>query len=273
MARWIGPENEDHAAAVLGAACAWRKWCFLADGSLFGDESLWTVENIQELRRHVIDDPIEGDAHFIDKFEKQLETASAQVKRLAAETLWFLYLFVHNTSMKPNTKHERIERVWESSGSSLPNVDYLDDRALRGIARPGRNYLPHLDSELKFLLQMAARWKKTPRPRRQELIDDDAPWNFVEWLYEAGSSSPQMRHIVLYFLFPDRMERIASRADKRKIVETFGNRGVSVSESEKEVSDSGIDRVLYKLRAYLEQEYGTKKLDFYHPPLVGQWRR
>ena len=271
MARWIGPENEDHAKAVLDAACAWHKRCFLADGSLFGDESLWTVENIQELRRRVIDDPIEGDADFIDKFEEQLKTASAQVKQLAAEALWFLYLFPHRRGMKPKTKRDRIERIWESSGSSLPNDDYLDDRALRGVARLGLGYMARLDLELGFLLQMAARWKNTPKPRREELIDGGAPWNFVEWLDEAGSSARQMRNIVLYLLFPDHMERIAPLPHKRKIVETFGNRGVSGSESEMEVSDAEIDRDLYKIRADLERKYGTKELDFYHPPLKGQW--
>ena len=271
MARWIGPENEDHATAVLAAAYAWRERCFLADGSLFGDESLWTVENIRELRRRVIDNPIEGDADFIDKFEKQLKTASVQVKQLAAETLWFLYLFPHRRGMKPKTKRDRIERVWESSGSSLPNDDYLDDRALRGVARLGLGYIARLDLELGFLLQMAARWKNTPKPRREELIDDGAPWNFVKWLDEAGSSARQMRNIVLYLLFPDHMERIAPLSHKKKIVETFGNRGVSGSGSEKEVSDAEIDRDLYKIRADLERKYGTKELDFYHPPLKGQW--
>ena len=278
MARWIGPEY-DHAPAVLDAAYAWRERCFLADGSLFGDESLWTVENIQELRRRIIDNPIERDAastdksrkksKFIDKFEDKLKTASGQVKRLAAETLWFLYLFPFN--LNPDTKHDRIERFWESSGSSLPNNDYLKDQALRGVANTGRAYMTSAALESGFLLQMATRWKNTPKPRREELIDDDTPWNFVEWLDEAGLSARPMRHVVLYFLFPDHMERIVSIDHKRKIVKIFGNRGISEYESEKKISDAGIDRVIYKIRADLEREHGTKELDFYYPPLKEQW--
>ena len=266
MARRIGPDDNDHAPFVLAAACAWRKQCFLADGSLFGDESLWTVENIQELRRHVIS--IKGPA-VNDKLEEELKTASVQVKRLAAETLWFQYLFPH---VNPKTKRDLIKRFWESAGSSLPNNEYLKDRALRGIADRGR-YLAKPALDLEFLLQMAARWKSTPKPRREELIDDDAPWNFAKWLYEVDSNPRPIRHAVLYFLFPDRMERIVSRADKRKIVETFGNRVISGYESEKKVSDAEIDRVLYKIRVDLEREYGTKELDFYYPPLVRQWKR
>ena len=74
MARWIGPDD-DHIVDVLAAAEAWRDRCFIADGSLFGDENLWTLDNIRELRRRVIDDPVPGEGGFIDKFEKQLKSA------------------------------------------------------------------------------------------------------------------------------------------------------------------------------------------------------
>ena len=43
MARWIGPEC-DYIDDVLAAAAEWKERCFLADGSVFTDESLWTAE-------------------------------------------------------------------------------------------------------------------------------------------------------------------------------------------------------------------------------------
>ena len=76
MSRWIG---HDHIDAVLGAAEAWRKRCFLADGSLFSDEVLWTLDNIQELKRRFLENPIEDAGRsFFDKLEEQLDNRSGR---------------------------------------------------------------------------------------------------------------------------------------------------------------------------------------------------
>ena len=205
MARWTGPED-DHVGAVLAAARAWRDRCFLADGSLFGDEKLWTLDNVGELRRRIIDKP-HDEGGFIVNLKEQLKTASPQVIRLAAETLWFLYLFPQGTGakivMKPETKRGKIKEVWEWSDSRLPDNNYLDERTLGGVGHPGPGYLIRPNLELDFLLRVSERWKETPSPQRATLIDD-APWSFGKWLDETDDGSKrQMRHVILYFLFPD----------------------------------------------------------------------
>lgn len=222
MARWIGPDH-DHIDAVLDAAEAWRDRCFLTDGSLFGAERLWTLDNIEELRSRVIDDPRGGKDSFIDKLEEQLESASPQVKQLAAEILWFRYLFPHRRAMKPETKRDNIKRVWEWSGSSLPkNSDHLHDQALMGCAKPGLSTRkPQLG--FRFLLQMLERWRS--EPRQSELMEEDPPWRFVAWLDEIENSAQRpMRHVILYFLFPDHLERSVSYKHKRRIVEACRDR-------------------------------------------------
>ena len=92
MSRWIALEHDD-IDAVLDAAKAWCDRCFLANGSLFGDENLWTLDNIRELRRRIFGESIVGEGSFVEKLEKQLGTASPELIRLAAETVWFLHLF------------------------------------------------------------------------------------------------------------------------------------------------------------------------------------
>ena len=63
VSRWIGPSPEhDHIKDLLDAADAWCERYFMTDGSLFGDEAVWTCANIQDLPRRVIEDPIEGHA-------------------------------------------------------------------------------------------------------------------------------------------------------------------------------------------------------------------
>ena len=277
MARWIGPDH-DHIDAVLAAAEAWRERCFLADGSLFGDERLWTLGNIEEFRSRVIDDPIERKDKFINKLEEQLESASPQVKQLAAELLWFLYLFLHRRAMKPETKRDNIERVWEWSGSSLPDSGHLSEghlseEALMGVGRPGAAYMTRPQWELGFLLQMLERWRS--EPRQSELMVEDPPWRFIAWLDEIDNSERRpIRHAILYFLFPDHLERSVNFEHKRWIVEAFGDR--LPEENRPEIQDSpivDIDRALYELRKGFEKEYGKKELDFYHPPLAELWRR
>ena len=61
MSRWIGPSPEhDHIGAVLTAAEAWRDQCFMVYGSIFSEDAMSTGANLRELRRLVIDNPIEG---------------------------------------------------------------------------------------------------------------------------------------------------------------------------------------------------------------------
>ena len=268
MARWIGPDH-DHIDAVLDAAEAWRDRCFLADGSLFGAERLWTLDNIEEFRSRVIDNPIERKDEFTNKLEEQLGSASPQVKRLAAEILWFLYLFRHHEAMKPETKRDRIERVWGWSGSSPPNRDHLNDRVLMGVAKPGLS-MRRPQWELGFLLQMLERWR--PEPRQSELMAEDPPWKFVAWLDEIDKAERRpMRHIILYFLFPDYLEPSVNYEHKRQIVKAFKDR--LPEEIGPESQDSpmvDVDRALYELRKSLEKEHG-EKIDFYHPPLAKLW--
>ena len=283
MSRWIGPEY-DHIDAVLAAAKAWRKRCFEDDGSLFGDENLWTLDNIRELKSRFLNDSIKSRGGFFDRLGEQLNTVSSQVKKLAAESLWFVYLFPHRGAMRPETKRDNIKRVWEWSGSSLPNSDHLNQRALMGVAKPGPAYMTRPDRELGFLCHVLERWRSESEPRRSELMAEVPPWSFVAWLDETEDSDwrqirhainpgwRQIRHAILYFLFPDHLEGNISFLHKRRIVEAFSDR--LPEEIRPESQDSpmvDVDRALYELRKGFEKEYGKRELDFYHPPLAEQW--
>ena len=275
MARWIGP-GHDHIDAVLAAADAWRKRCFLANGSLFGDENLWTLSNLQELRSRVIDHPIEGKDPFVDKLEKQLESSSPEVRRLAAEVLWFLFLFPNPDAMGLERKLGPIKRIWEGAGSSLPDSEYLDDRALRGVGQSGMQYNMNRYQQFEFLIQSMVQWKTEPPSRQIELMPEpeDAPWGFAGWLDQIeGSDRRPMRNVILYFLFPDHIERLASPTFKNQIAiaEAFKSRIPEDLRAKNELSSVDLDRALYAIRKELEEEYKTDHLDFHHTPLRELW--
>ena len=180
MARWIG---EDHLAAVLAAADAWRERCFLADGSLLSDGRLWTLENIRELKRRVMGNPIETTK--LGFFREARDTAgwSRQCGHSNdAEFIWFLLLFPYAKSVKPHTKLGRIKECWERSGVPLPESPYLSEQALMGVARPGTYFMRKRYLQVTFLFDVLEQWKMLPEARRTELMVEDAPWGFMAWL-------------------------------------------------------------------------------------------
>ena len=143
MPRLTSPSpDHDHIGDVLDAADAWRDQCFMTDGSLFGEEALWTITNIQvlkELTSRVIDYPIEGeDFSFPEQIEESLKSAPSEVIRLAAEAVWLLLLCPRHGSATPNSKRERIRKIWDWSGSNLQKNGLLDDRVLVGVKDTGK---------------------------------------------------------------------------------------------------------------------------------------
>ena len=72
-----------------------------------------------------------------------------------------------------------------------------------------------------------------------------------------------MRHALLYLLYPDYLERIASHSDKKKIAASFADRLPQPVEKP--------DRAIYEIRQVLQREHGTDRLDFFEPPLKSLW--
>ena len=271
MARWIG---EDHLAAVLAAADAWRERCFLADGSLLGDGRLWTLENIREIKRRVMGHPIEGtELNFFQKLETQLDGADSAVIQMMAEFIWFLLLFPDVKSVKPHTKLGRIREFWERSGVPLPESPYLSEQALMGVARPGTYFMVKRYEQVTFLFDMLEQWKMLPAARRTELMAEDAPWGFMAWLdgFNPAEKRP-MRNVLLYFLFPDDLEHIAHTNRRKQIVKALKHRLPDEFQPPKgKLSLMDVDRAIYHLRQGFEAELGTRDLDFYHSPIHEQW--
>ena len=271
MSRWTG---EDHTGAVLAAADAWRERCFLKDGSLFDEGSIWTLASIQDFKRRFVGNPIEGaDRTFFEKLKEQLDSAPVEVVQLAAELVWFLLLYPIHTVTKPETKRAQVLDVWSWSGTDVPDNPHLNDQALMGVGHPGIAYLTKRDAQLAFFLDVLERWKSLPEVQRVELMTEETPWRFVEWVdgFDAADRHP-VRNAILYFLFPDELERNLSNEHRRQIVNALKHR------LPEELRPRGrkpallvLDRAIHALRSGFETEMSTKELDFYRPPLYAQW--
>ena len=103
--------------------------------------------------------------------------------------------------------------------------------------------------------------KKSSVKQREELLSDG--WKFGEWLERIPEcETRQLRHMVLFLLFPDEFDRVFSRSHKRKIVSKFSK----PEEQTKSLSALKTDQRILDIRRREEKTLKTD-VDFYHPPL------
>ena len=270
MSRWIGL---DHADAVLAAADAWRARCLRQDGSLFSDEEIWTLRNVRELKRRLTEYPLEGtEQNFNEKLKAQLEGATAGTVHFAAEVVWFVQLYPIFSKVKPETKRRQIREIWAWSGSEMPRSQHLGDESLMGVGSPG-TYQTKPYEQITFFLGVMERWKALTEAERNELLSNDAPWQFMKWLDRAEDAERHpIRHSILYFLFPDDLERSMSNRHRRQIVKALKHRlSKDLRPTSSEPSLIELDRAVNALRKGFEEEFGTREIDFYRPPVYRKW--
>ena len=277
MARWIGPRPEyDYIDDVLAAAAEWKERCFLADGSVFTDESLWTAENVGELEqlvRALKDESAstkdEWGCYGLAQLKEKLNDVRPELVRLAAEAFWVVLLYPDSKEKPPSWKRDRVNDLWTMAGSAQPAIlrqHLIDDRALRGVADVHQNHWWIL-YPLTYLLKMVRLWKTTePRPVD---VQQELPWKFIEWLgskVDATRERSPMRSAILYLLFPDYVERVQSSQQKGQIIAAFGDPGQKARKGP--VTE---DKVVYEIRKRIEEKMETKELDFFHPLLADKW--
>ncbi len=257
---------------VLRAAKFWRDRCLQNGGSVFTDGSLWTSENIKSLVKYYAENLDEGLGDFLDKLEKQLAPSPGNVKHLAAEMLWVMYLFPAPQAMQTKTKLQHIRRVWEWSNDPLPDAPFQLEECLGlGVGHPGRTFHSFKWRELLFFIQMMEEWVHLPAPERQDLLAN--PWGFAEWLEkqdEAGKR--QLRHILLYLFFPDHFEPFASPGIKEKIVCDFA---VDFGEDPAAFDYANLiafDKKLLSIRKKLQERDASPDFDFHDEPYLKIWR-
>lgn len=270
MSRWTGYTE---VVPVLEAGDAWRDRCFLGNTSIFTDQTLWTIGNVHELTNLYIGNPRTGKSDFLDKLEQQLAGSAPEIKQLAAEVLWFVHLFPNWRTLSAATKRAQILKVWALSGAPEPATVFLDDAHLHGVGNPGTGYFTHRPSEFGYFLQVVLAFKGLPAAEQGRLFQEDVPWAFMKWLDEQpGSDRRLIRGAILYFLFPDHLERNLSKDHKRQIYEALKVKlapGDVIKSRAPSLGD--YDRANYKIRAALEAERGSTEVDFYDAATKPLW--
>lgn len=270
MSRWTG---DPEVGPVLEAGDAWRERCFLGASSILTDRGLWTLPNLNDLLARYADHPIAGKRDFLDKLEEQMAGAPAATVQLAAEILWFLHLFPSGRTLSGPTKREQVSKVWSWSGEAVPSSPFLDDAHLHGVGHPGTAYFTHRPAEYEYLIRVFAAFKSLPAAEQGRLVKEDVPWTFMAWLDEQpGSDRRLARGAILYFLFPDHLERNLSKDHKRQIYVSLKGKLAGADAIKSRTPSLGeYDRAIAKIRAALEAERGTQEVDFYDDETKNLW--
>ena len=264
MSRYCGQRN---AQPVLEAAELWRDRCLVSGGSVFSEDDLWTSANVAQLMTNFVQNPDEGSGSFLEKLEGQLDPVAPSAKRFAAEMLWLMLLCPSNIS--PSKKREVVAEIHSWSGIAL-DLDHpqLADAPLGGIGSAGTGYNTQRGRETAYCIEFLNRFFELTQAERESTLSDGL--RFAEWLEAVpDNESRQLRHMLLYLLFPDDFERIFGATDRRTIAAKFSPR----SNSEvKKLSAVQLDRLLAEIRREQVAEYETEELDFYLSPLRELWK-
>ncbi len=263
MSRYCAEKN---AGPILSAAEHWKKVALLVDGSVFDVDKVWTLSNLDVFNEEFVENLDAGSGNFFEKLETQLQAGSPQVKQLAAEMMWFMFLCPSNITT--TTKREGIQTIWDWSETPFStDSQWLNDEVLAGVGSAGTGFNTNRWRELVFFIKAMIAFKKLSQFQQTETLEDVSA--FAQWLEQIPDcNNRQFRHMILFLLFPDEAERIFGGTDRKKIVMAFtGKKRAQIND----LSAWKIDRQLAQIRREKEIEYGTKELDFYEEPLRALW--
>jgi 5-methylcytosine-specific restriction protein B len=198
--------------------------CLLQDRSLiWPDQSIWTLANLQLWKTHVIDSPNPGrELNFNQKLEQQLAGVPPILWGLAADLHYVYYLPSENITL-----HKRLQNIgWaaQKAGFSLPpEQDPIWKAFKHGFTITTLKY--HFRyAQLHLLVEFAIRLKMqgnvaqilADATRVQSILDE-----ILDGIPLKGDRAYDLRHAILYLMFPDQYERIISTGHKEKIVEQY----------------------------------------------------
>lgn len=252
---------------IFDAAEHWKTAALTGGQSVLATGPVWTKENVAALNEYFVENLDYGEGNFMSKLQAQLENAPVGAKQLAAEMLWLMLLCPSNIGA--DNKRDTVLTIWDWSGVPRPtDVPWLTDEVLRGVGSGGTAFNTHRWRELVFFIRFTQAFLNLDDQKQDALLTDG--WALAKWIEDVpDADSRQLRHMILYLLFPDEFDRIFGRSDRRKLLLAFTNltRSQIAKMSAYEVSET-----IQNIRREQEEKRQTKELDFYVPPLSDEWK-
>jgi hypothetical protein len=178
---------------------------FEENKSLFSDNEVFNVENMNNLFKKMCNLVDTSDLSFDEKAEKQVGE-DGKLKELLANLIWLWALIAHD--MKPESKKKSLKNWF--------NIDEkeLDNLFPEGISSTGQFHKTNKHSEICFILRFFIKLKE----RKQTLNIN----NFINFFKEdENCSKVAMSNILAHLLDPEHHEPSVSYNHKRSIVGFF----------------------------------------------------
>ncbi|MEU3431519.1 McrB family protein [Streptomyces gardneri] len=257
------PDGAEVAAAVQRV---FRGGLLSGKSALQPELAAWTDATASDLRARFVDQPDESSDTFLVKLRRQLTGAPDETIALAAELL-----FVNMAPLVPEQigLPKKLEILGEVLSWADRPMDVHPDLkpALKGFLHGGQGFLNYRWAQFQILVLLVERLAGTEGPEREELLDD--PWRFRTLCFDIQDSIGHKKgraqiHVLLFTLFPDWFQPIASAHHKHEILKAFAE----------ELPDptANDDKDLLTLSRTLEAQTG-QPVDFYDEPWVGRWRK
>jgi hypothetical protein len=245
----------------------WIHESVIGDKSLFTDASIWTLQNLSDVKSIFTDNPDESQDDFVTKLTKQFQTASPTAIKLMAELLFIHLLFPRKITS--STKRKQVITIWNLSGDTLLENDPLvSDEHLSGIGSAGTAYNTLRWKELNFLIESVISLKMLTLSERQRILEDYD--RFIEWIGTINQDgSRQFPNMLRYFCFPDVVERITSKNEQCEILAGFN---VANRRDASRWDTKRLDMELLALRRKVEQQFPSRIIDFYDDGIIELWR-
>lgn len=248
---------------VYAAMARWVDVALRKDDSLFTPrEPVWTLENLEELKRRFIDQPDASKTTFLQKLTKQLHGAPRAVVQLMAEVLYVHFVIAHKSAIGGDKKRETLQTVlsWSPRPVALP--EDLSRALDIGLVHPGQAYNQKRPQCLEVIIKCVLKFKQLPEAEREQTLAD--PWWFKAFVMQTDATGAfAQREALLHIVFPDVFEAVTSQQHKQDIAAAFDH---LVTESSDDV-----DRKLLEIRKSLDAEHG-RTLSFYESPLEEMWK-
>lgn len=188
-------------------------------GSLFTPSNpVWTLANLQEMKRRFLDSPDTTSASFEEKFKKQLAGADDGVLQLAAEALYVYFMVAEQFLSRTKLGGVRTVLGWMQRQVQIPPE--LVAAAERGLTNTGTFYNTNKPFQIMYLLRAALAWRTLDSAARDAALAE--PWEFKKFVKTVPEERGKpMRMALLHMVFPDAFEIIISSDHKRRICRVF----------------------------------------------------
>lgn len=188
------------------------------DSLLTPGRSIWTADNLAELKRDYVDRPDTGSGGFFEKLKHQLASTSPDSIQLFAEVLILNVLPLKNLSGA--LKLKQIQSVLDMSSVPVAIPADVEEALLHASAyHGGVAFGSYKWKQVAYLIQIAQHFRALTEERRVDALADPLIIRAEVDAVQTGQSAQRLS--LLYLAFPDFFLPIVSQEQRRTIRDAF----------------------------------------------------